>query len=95
VRTRARGWCDLRLVSAGSSTFKLDLGSEDDEGNQDATVSVFTRDDDGQMRHSYTAHPRMGDDIGERGIDLLCATWHVLDLTPEGRGGWYSALSYD
>ncbi len=92
---RARGWLDLRLLSAGSSTFKLDLGSEDEEGNQDATISVFTRDGGGQVRHVYSAHPTMADDISERGIDLLCATWHVLDLTPEGRGEWYSALSYD
>jgi predicted dithiol-disulfide oxidoreductase (DUF899 family) len=28
------------------------------------------------------------------GIDLLCPTWHVLDLTPQGRGDWYSSLSY-
>jgi predicted dithiol-disulfide oxidoreductase (DUF899 family) len=92
---RARGWHDLHLVSAGSSTFKYDLGSEDEEGNQDATISVFTRDGDGQVRHAYSAHPSMADDIDQRGIDLLCATWHVLDLTPEGRGDWYSSLSYD
>ena len=36
------------------------------------------------MRHVYTAHPWIADDIRERGIDLLCPTWHLLDLTPQG-----------
>jgi predicted dithiol-disulfide oxidoreductase (DUF899 family) len=40
----ARGWGRLRLLSAGSSTFKYDLGSEDKEGNQDSAISVFTRE---------------------------------------------------
>ena len=39
---RTRGWNRLRLLSAGSSTFKYDLGSEDKEGNQDSAVSAFT-----------------------------------------------------
>src|SRR5690348_4354176 len=69
--TRARGWDKLRLLSAGNSTFKYDLGSENREGNQDSTISVFTRDADGTLRHFYTAHPRMAPDIAERGIDLL------------------------
>src|SRR6185436_10655195 len=49
---RARGWNRVRLLSAGSSTFKYDLGSEDKEGNQDSAISVFTRDNDGTIRHS-------------------------------------------
>ena len=31
---RARGWNNLRLLSAGSNTFKYDLGSEDVGGGQ-------------------------------------------------------------
>ena len=57
-------------------------------------MSVFVRDTDGKVRHTYSAHPRLADDIQQRGIDLLCATWHLLDLTPQGRGEWYSSLSY-
>jgi predicted dithiol-disulfide oxidoreductase (DUF899 family) len=94
AHARDRRWTNLRLLSAGSSTFKRDLGSEDAEGNQDSTVSVFTRDDDGSVRHFYSVHPRMSDDIDERGIDLLTPVWHLLDLTPQGRGDWYPALSY-
>jgi predicted dithiol-disulfide oxidoreductase (DUF899 family) len=91
---RDRGWRNLRLLSCGDSTFKFDLNSEDAEGNQDSTISVFTRDDRGVVRHFYSAHPRMADDIDERGIDLLSPVWNVLDLTPAGRGDWYPELNY-
>ena len=91
---RRRGWDDLRLVSAGASSFAFDLGAEDAEGNQDSRVSVFTRDRTGAVRHFYTGSPHLGEEAMERGIDLLCPTWHLLDLTPAGRGDWYSALEY-
>jgi predicted dithiol-disulfide oxidoreductase (DUF899 family) len=91
---RARGWNRIRLLSAGSSTFKYDLGSESPEGDQDSTVSVFTRDPDGTVRHVYSAHPRLSTDIKERGIDLMVPVWQYLDLTPQGRGDWYASLAY-
>lgn len=91
---RNRGWNRLRLLSCGDSTFKYDLGSEDKDGEQDSTVSVFTRDDDGTVRHRYSTHPRMADDIDQRGIDLLAPVWHLLDLTPQGRGDWFPSLDY-
>ena len=94
AHARERGWDKLRLLSAGNNTFKYDLGSEDREGGQDSTVSVFTRDSKGNLRHFYTAHPRMAPDIQERGIDLLTPIWHFMDLTPEGRGSWYASLGY-
>src|SRR5437762_10343996 len=91
---RNRGWNRLRLLSAGNNTFKYDLGSEDREGNQDSTISVFTRDGNGIVYHFYTAHPRMSPEIKERGIDLMSPIWQVLDLTPQGRGAWYAKLEY-
>jgi predicted dithiol-disulfide oxidoreductase (DUF899 family) len=94
AHARARGWDKLRLLSAGNSTFKYDLGSEDCEGLQDSTVSVFTRDAQGILRHFYTAHPRMAPEVPERGIDLLAPIWHFMDLTPQGRGNWYANLAY-
>ncbi len=94
AHARRRGWNQLRLLSAGTSTFKLDLGSELDDGGQISTVSVFDRDETGAVRHRYTARPQIDTDVHERGIDALCATWNVLDLTPQGRGDWYSALDY-
>ncbi len=94
THARSRGWDRLRLLSAGTSTFKYDLRSEDEDGTQDSTVSVFTRDADGTIRHFYTGHPWLSGEVRERGIDLLTPTWSLLDLTPQGRGDWYAALSY-
>jgi len=94
AHARARGWDKLRLLSAGNSTFKYDLGSENRDGGQDSTISVFTGDANGTVRHFYSAHPRMASDVGERGIDLLTPMWHFMDLTPQGRGSWYASLAY-
>jgi predicted dithiol-disulfide oxidoreductase (DUF899 family) len=92
---RTRGWKNLRLLSSSEdSTFKYDLGSEDSEGHQDSTISVFTRDANGTLRHFYSAHPRMAPDIQERGIDLLVPVYNLMDLTPQGRGNWYASLDY-
>jgi predicted dithiol-disulfide oxidoreductase (DUF899 family) len=94
AHARARGWNNLRLLSCGESTFKYDLASEDDDGNQDSTLSVFTRDADGTPRHFYTCHPHMAEDINQRGIDLLTPVYNMLDLTPGGRDDWYADLTY-
>jgi predicted dithiol-disulfide oxidoreductase (DUF899 family) len=91
---RERGWNRLRLLSAGESTFKYDLGSEDREGHQDSTISVFTRGADRTLRHFYSGHPWLADDIKERGIDELNPIWNFLDLTPQGRGKFYASLDY-
>lgn len=95
AHARARGWERIRLLSCADNTFKHDLRSEDADGSQDSTVSVFTLDPDGSPRHCYTAHPRMSGDVDQRGIDLLAPVWHVLDLTPQGRGDWYAQLDYE
>jgi predicted dithiol-disulfide oxidoreductase (DUF899 family) len=94
AHARDRGWDKLRLLSAGESTFKYDLGSEDREGGQDSTLSVFTRETDGTLRHFYSCHPRLAPDIQERGIDELNPIWNMLDLTPQGRGTFYASLDY-
>jgi predicted dithiol-disulfide oxidoreductase (DUF899 family) len=94
AHARNRGWGTLRLFSCGTNTFKYDLGSEDEEGEQDSTLSVFTRDGDGTLRHFYTTHPRMSEEIDQRGIDLLTPVYNMLDLIPQGRSDWYAHLSY-
>jgi predicted dithiol-disulfide oxidoreductase (DUF899 family) len=90
----ARNWRNLTLCSAGDSTMKFDLGSEEPDGAQTERVSVFTRDPDGTVRHVYSKGAEMADDRRERGIDLLSPVWHLLDLTPTGRGDWYPSLHY-
>ncbi len=94
AHARARGWHNLRLLSCGESTFKYDLASEDADGEQDSTISVFTRDDQGTIRLFYSSHPRMAENIDQRGLDLLNPVWHMLDLTAAGRGDWYPELAY-
>ena len=91
---RERGWDKLHLLSAGDSTFKYDLGSEDKEGRQDSTISVFTKDSDGTLYHFYSGHPWLAPEIKERGIDELSPVWNLLDLTPQGRGEFYTSLDY-
>ena len=88
------GWDNLRLLSAGSSNFKYDLGSEEADGAQTEWISVFTRDADGTVRHVYSRGAQLADDRRERGIDLLSPVWQLLDLTPGGRGDWYPSLRY-
>src|SRR5438046_7927477 len=83
---RERGWNRLRLLSAGESTFKYDLGSEDAPGHQDSTISVFTRDSDGTLRHFYSGHPSMDNDVKERDIDDFNHIWNVMDPTTQGLG---------
>ena len=86
----ARGWTDLRLLGAAGSTFKADIGGEDEEGHQSPFISVY-RLDDGRPRLRYSGGANI---TGEhwRGIDLLSPVWHLLDLTPEGRGDWMPSL---
>jgi len=90
----SRGWHIVRLLSAGDSSFKFDLGSEDADGAQTEWVSVFSLGPDDAVRHVYSKGARMSDDRRERGIDLLSPVWHLLDLTPGGRGNWYPSLDY-
>ena len=85
----------MRLLSAGGTTFKYDLGSEDADGTQIESISVFTHADDGTVRHVYSKGAQMADDRRERGIDLLTPVWNLLDLTPNGRPlDWYPSLHY-
>lgn len=89
-----RGWSNLRLLSAGDTTFKYDLGSEEADGTQTEWISVFTRGSDSTVRHVYSRGAQLAGDRRERGIDLLSPVWHLLDRTPRGRGDWYPSLNY-
>lgn len=89
---RDQRWFDLRFLSCGDNTFKYDLGSEDAIGNQDSTISVFSRNRDSVL-HTYTTKAQITEDTYERGIDLLSPVWNLLDLLPGGRPPeWYPSL---
>lgn len=53
-------------------------------GSERAGISVFYRDDDGAIYHTYSCYAR--------GLDTLNAAYHYLDLLPKGRDE--DALSY-
>jgi predicted dithiol-disulfide oxidoreductase (DUF899 family) len=62
-------------VESGAAFFnysKSDVGVTDREG-----VSVFYKDEGGAVFHTYSSYAR--------GIDMLNAAYHYLDLVPKGR----------
>lgn len=83
-----KGWDTIPVFSAGESSFKYDFGSEDEEGNQIPTISVFVRQGD-DIIHTYSGQPMLSEDMNQRGLDLLSPVWNLLDLLPAGRGDWY------
>ncbi len=91
---RRRGWHGLRLLSSAGSAFKTDLNFQNEAGGQFPGFSVFGRFANGSPGHFYSASAILK--AGEyRGIDLLSPVWHLLDLTPKGRGDWLPSLAYD
>ena len=62
-------------MQAGEVTYNFrqtKLGSGEMPG-----VSVFTKDADGRVYHTYSTYAR--------GLDMLNGAYHILDLTPKGR----------
>jgi predicted dithiol-disulfide oxidoreductase (DUF899 family) len=99
---RNRGWDRGRLLSSHDTTFNRDMGMENENGSQNAGLSVYTRDAAGTVYHRYSIDADLDGDArdktlyeGEgRGIDSYTPVWHLLDLLPAGRGDWYPDHSY-
>jgi predicted dithiol-disulfide oxidoreductase (DUF899 family) len=94
---RRRGWNKLCLLSSFGTTFNADMDVEHPDWNPDleqaSGISVFRKDGDGVVRHLYTCIPDFVPNE-QRGLDLLCPVWNILDIVPEGRGEWYPNNSY-
>jgi len=94
----ARNWRDIRLLSSYHNSFNMDYGTEDQEGAQSPSITVFHKGEDGQIRHFYSVEPAMWsmkEGRDPRQLDLYWPLWQLLDLTPEGRGSdWYPRYSY-
>ena len=88
-----RGWSKLRLLSSHDNSFNEDYATEEGE-NQYPGVTVFRREPDGSIRHSYTTE---GSLVLEhhRAMDLFTPVWNLLDLLPEGRADWFPRHAYD
>ena len=91
---RSRGWRHARIVSAGESDLKRQLGFETDEGAQLPGLSVFERDASGVLSHFYSQSAMLGAD-GFRGMDLLNPLWHFIDALPAGRADFMPRKSYE
>jgi predicted dithiol-disulfide oxidoreductase (DUF899 family) len=85
---RERGWRHLRLLSSRGNDYNRDYHAETAEGEQMPMLNVFVRDGD-QLRHHWATELRLvpgGDGEGPRHVDAIWPIWHVLDMTPRGRG---------
>jgi predicted dithiol-disulfide oxidoreductase (DUF899 family) len=85
---RGRGWKNIRLLSSYGTTFNRDFGVEDKKENQLPSISVFTKEKDGKVRHFYQKFAVMNA-RNWRGIDQLSPVWNLFDLLPSGRGEWH------
>ena len=91
-----RGWRNLQLLSSEGSTYNHDYQGENATGNQMPAMNVFVRTDNG-IRHSWCSELLFAPkDPGQdfRHVDTVWPLWSLLDVTPEGRGGFYPRLSY-
>jgi predicted dithiol-disulfide oxidoreductase (DUF899 family) len=95
---RDRGWKHLRLLSAASNTFKRDYHGEDADGSQMPNMSVFHRESNGEIRHTWSSEllyepTDPGQDPRHNGT--LEPLWNIFDLTPEGRPeDWDEQMQY-
>jgi predicted dithiol-disulfide oxidoreductase (DUF899 family) len=85
------GW-SFKWVSSGRSDFNFDYGVSFDPARGEATynyspktfggselpgISVFYKDTDGAIYHTYSTYTR--------GLDMMNVTYQYLDLVPKGR----------
>lgn len=94
---KERGWQALPLYADEAAEYIAayrGLGPEDEDW---AALNVFTKGEDGTIRHSWGDEMMGTEDPGQdaRGSVDLMPMWNVFDLTPEGRDPkWYPKLSY-
>ncbi|MFI5311153.1 MAG: DUF899 family protein, partial [Gemmatimonadales bacterium] len=63
--------------AVGAKRVLYNFGTQDPGGSDREGVSVFFKDADERIYHTYSAY--------SRGIDLLNTAYNYLDLTPKGR----------
>jgi predicted dithiol-disulfide oxidoreductase (DUF899 family) len=92
---RTRGWQRLRLLSAAGTRYNSDYHGLTERG--DTTMLNVFHQKGGTIRHFWGSELSQGPaDPGQdnRGLDLLNPVFQMFDLTPEGRGSWYTKLYY-
>ena len=81
----SRNW-KFKILSSYGTSFKKDIGFENDKGKLMPGVSVFIKDETGNIFE--TNHDRFGPG------DAYCGTWSFLDLLPQGSNGWEPQYKY-
>ncbi|WAS97042.1 DUF899 family protein [Nannocystis punicea] len=93
---KERGWRHLRLLSTAGNHYNRDYHGKGSEGGDTTMLNVFRREG-GEVRHFWgTEMAHTDGDPGQdhRGLDCLSPIFAMFDLTPEGRGDFYTKLSY-
>ncbi|MDC0666771.1 DUF899 family protein [Nannocystis radixulma] len=94
--TEERGWRRLRLLSTAGNRYNRDYHGKGSEGGDTTMLNVFRREGD-TVRHFWgTEMAHTDGDPGQdhRGLDMLSPIFAMFDLTPAGRGDFYTRLSY-
>ncbi|MEZ5833211.1 MAG: DUF899 family protein [Dongiaceae bacterium] len=81
---KGRGW-RFPMVSHEGSSFAADMGYRSDNGGWMPGISIFRREGKRLLRLS---------DAGFHPLDDFCSVWHILDMLPEGAGGWAPKYKY-
>jgi len=90
-----RRW-NLRLLSSAGSSYNRDYHGQT-TGGDTTMLNVFERKE-GRVRHFWgteLAHGRSDPGQDNRGLDFLNPFFAMFDVTREGRGDWYTKLTYD
>ncbi len=91
-----RPWPRLQLVSTAGNTYNRDYHGKTARGTDSSMLNVFHREG-GVVRHfwgSEMVYAQADPGQDERGVDIIAPIFNLLDLTPAGRGEFYTELSY-
>jgi len=94
---RARDWRNVRLLSTNGTSYNSDYITERGGESQIPIINVFRRTADG-IFHSWGSelfYAPATDGQHPRHADMIWPVWNLLDMTPEGREGWFPRNSYD
>lgn len=91
-----RPWPRLRLVATAGNSYNRDYHGKTARGGDTSMLNVFRREGE-EVRHfwgseMFYAQSDPGQD--DRGVDIINPIFNLFDLTPEGRGDFYTKLGY-
>jgi len=93
--TYERGW-NLRLLSCSGTTYNKDYHGKTGKGFDTTMLNVFKKEGT-VVRHFWgteLAHGPSDKGQDNRGLDIINPIFNMFDLTPEGRGDFYTKLHY-